>query len=68
MLILENVASPATAACVNVPESVPDAGLVPMARVTLAVELTKFPLASSIRTFIAGDIENVGVALLGCTE
>src|SRR5678816_1670868 len=65
---LENVATPLTAATVAVPESVPPPGLVPMATVTLAVELvTVLPNLSSTATSTAGLIDAPAVALLGCT-
>src|SRR6185295_20060590 len=44
---LENVATPPTAAMVVVPESAPPPGLVPIATVTLAVELVTVLLNAS---------------------
>src|SRR5437868_1674027 len=44
---LENVATPVTAATVLVPDSVPPPGLVPMATVTLAVEVVTVLLNAS---------------------
>src|SRR5689334_20182072 len=44
---LENVAMPADAATVMVPDSVPPPGLVPMATVTIAVELVTVLLNAS---------------------
>src|SRR5512140_229985 len=65
---LENVATPATAATVVVPDSVPPPGLVPIATVTLAVELvTLFPNASCTATCTAGAMAPPAGALLGCT-
>src|SRR3954470_2691868 len=65
---LENVATPATAATVVVPDSVPPPGLVPMATVTLADELVTVLLkASCTVTCTAGEIATPAVALLGWT-
>src|SRR5512145_872286 len=65
---LENVATPLAAATVVVPDSVPPPGLLPMATVTLAVELvTVFPNASCTVTCTAGEMDTPAVAWLGCT-
>src|SRR6185369_3926562 len=65
---VENVATPATAATVVVPDSVPPPGLAPMATVTLAVELvTVFPNASCTATCTDGLTAAPAVALVGCT-
>src|SRR6185295_2587784 len=65
---LANVATPATAATVVVPDSVPPPGLAPMATVMLAVELgTRLPNASCTVTCTAGAIATPAVALVGCT-
>src|SRR3954454_15974837 len=65
---LENVATPATAATVVVPDSVPPPGLAPMATVMLAVELVTVLLkASCTATCTAGAIDTPAVALPGCT-
>src|SRR3954471_12215894 len=66
---VENVATPLTAATVVVPESVPPPGLVPMATVTLALELvTVLPNASCTVTCTAGAIATPATAVLGCSE
>src|SRR3954466_3547607 len=63
---LENVATPAAADTVVVPDSVPPPGLVPIATVTFAVELvTVLPNASCTATCAAGAIDAPAVALLG---
>src|SRR5262245_14839382 len=63
---LENVATPATAATVVVPDSVPPPGLVPIATVTLAVELVTVLLkASCTVTCTAGAIATPAVAFVG---
>src|SRR5512140_588389 len=65
---LENVATPATAATVVVPDNVPPPGLAPIATVTFAVELvTVFPNASCTATCTAGLMALPAVALVGCT-
>src|SRR5689334_9058618 len=65
---LENVATPLTAATVVVPESVPPPGLLPMATVTLAVELgTVLPNASCTATCTDGEIAAPAMAVVGCT-
>src|SRR3954471_7297719 len=65
---LENVATPFTADTVAVPESVPPPGLLPMATVTLAVELVTVLLnASCTATCTAGAIDAPALALAGCT-
>ncbi len=55
---LENVATPFTAATVFVPLKVPDAGFVPIARVTDAEEEeTRLPFESRTSTLTAGVID-----------
>src|SRR5439155_27108389 len=67
-LRVENVATPFTAATIVVPERVPLAGLVPIARVMLVVAvITVLPWASWTATCIAGVIAPPAAALLGCT-
>ena len=63
---LLKVARPATAATVVVPESVPPAGLVPIAIVTLAVLVVRLLNWSSMRTVTAGLIETPATVLVGC--
>src|SRR5262245_481759 len=66
---VENVATPATAATVVVPDSAPPPGLVPMATVTWAVQLLYATLFRSCTgTCTAGAIATPATALLGCTE
>src|SRR4051812_34713947 len=65
---LPKVATPATAAAVAVPESVPPPALLAMAAVTFAVDAVWLPYWSLIRTFTAGAMETPATALLGCTE
>src|SRR6266480_1237188 len=68
MLSAPNVATPATAACVGVPASVPPAGLVPIATVTFpANPVALLPKASSAVTSTAGVIGAPAGASLGCT-
>ena len=63
-----NVASPLTAATTNVPDNVPLPGLLLIASVIESVAVvTRFPPASCICTWIAGEITAVETALLGCT-
>src|SRR4029453_17708355 len=65
---VENVAMPATADTVVVPDSVPPPGLVPIATVTLAVELvTVLPNVSCTVTCTAGAIATPATALDGWT-
>src|SRR3954466_13127639 len=65
---LEKEARPPDAATVAVPDRVPPPGLVPIATVTLAVELvTVFPNASCTVTCTAGAIATPAVALVGWT-
>src|SRR6478735_3974175 len=65
---LENVATPATAATVVVPDKMPPPGLVPMATVMLAVELvTVLPNASCTATCTAGLIATPAVTPEGWT-
>src|SRR5512140_250479 len=64
---LERVATPLTAPTVVVPESVPPPGLVPMATVTLALELVTVLLnASCTVTCTAGAMDAPAMALVGC--
>src|SRR5437870_1401747 len=64
-----NVATPATAGTVVVPERVPLPGFAPSASVTVAVNaVAVFPCASSAVTWTAGVIGAPAVALDGCTE
>src|SRR2546430_7902845 len=66
MLRLENVATPAVAATVVVPASVPPPGFVAIATVTFAVKLvTVLPSPSSTVTWTAGVIAAPATALLG---
>src|SRR5438034_7379237 len=68
MLSPANVATPATAATVFVPVSVPLLGLVPIATVTLPVKpVAVLPLASWAVTCTAGVIAAPAVVVLGCT-
>src|SRR5258706_10139800 len=65
---LEKLATPALAATVVVPESVPLPGLVPMAMVMLALELvTVFPEGSCTVTCTEGAMATPAVALVGWT-
>src|SRR5262245_10712495 len=65
---LENVATPALADTVVVPESVPPPGLVPMATAMLAVELVTVLLTASCTvTCTAGPIATPGGASVGWT-
>src|SRR5215212_9983769 len=65
---LEKVATPATAATVAVPDSVPPDGLVPMAMVTLSVaDVTVLPRASWMVTCTAGVIAAPAAVFDGCT-
>src|SRR3954465_10970257 len=65
---LEKVATPADAATVVVPESVPPPGLVPIATVMLADELvTVLPKASCTVTCTAGLIATPAGGVVGCT-
>src|SRR6185295_18045101 len=65
---VENVAMPATADTVVVPDSVPPPGLVPMAMVMLAVELvTVLSKASRTVTCTAGAIATPATAFVGWT-
>jgi hypothetical protein len=62
------VATPATAATVAVPERVPPAGFVPIARVTLPVKLvTRLPSPSRALTCTPGVITAPAAVTLGCT-
>src|SRR5205807_2341616 len=68
MLRLENVATPPTAATGPPPVRVPPPGLVPIARVTLPVNVVAVcPAASWAVTLTAGVIATPAVALLGGT-
>src|SRR6266576_2007542 len=69
MLSPGNVASPATAATVLVPDKVPVPGFVPIATVMFPVNpLAVLPLASWAVTWTAGVIAAPAVVVLGCTE
>src|SRR2546428_13733841 len=62
------VATPLTAATLVLPESVPPAGLLPSATVTVPVKLgTALPSASCAATFTAGAIWWLAVAATGWT-
>src|SRR5213075_2624901 len=65
---LEKLATPFTADAVVVPDSVPPPGLVPMATVTLALELvTVLPKASCTATCTDGAMAAPAMAVVGCT-
>src|SRR6266850_1848837 len=69
MLRPGNVATPATAATVLVPERIPVLGLVPIATVMFPVNpVAVLLLASSAVPCTAGVIAAPAVVLLGCTE
>src|SRR5436853_6439827 len=69
MLSPEKVATPATAAWVRVPASVPLLGFVPIATVMFPVNpLAVLPPASWAVTSTAGVITVAAVVVLGCTE
>src|SRR2546425_853622 len=62
-----NVATPATAATVVVPERVPLPGFAPSAIVTLPVKpVAVFPCPSSVVTCTAGVMDAPAAVLLGC--
>src|SRR5512132_1826261 len=64
----ENVATPADADTMLVPESVPPPGLVPIATVMLAFELVTVLLnASCTVTCTGGEIATPAMAFIGCT-
>src|SRR5438445_5092844 len=68
MLRFANVATPATAAAVAVPESVPPPALEPSVTLTLpAKPVATLPSASWAVTCTAGVIAAPAVALVGCT-
>src|SRR5204863_1376338 len=68
LLTPANVATPAAAAAVAVPESVPPPGLAPMATVTLpANPVAVLPCASRAVTCTAGAIVAPAVVVPGCT-
>src|SRR2546422_8040167 len=68
MLSPENVASPATAATVFVPDKMPVLGFVPIATVTLPVNpVAVLPLASWAVTWTAGVIAAPATVLVGWT-
>src|ERR671922_3069856 len=68
MLKAENVATPATAATLFVPDKVPVLGFVPSATVTLPVKpVAVFPCASCAVTCTAGVIAAPAAVLVGCT-
>src|SRR3954454_7844012 len=63
---LANVATPATADTVVVPDSAPPPGLAPIATVTLAVELVAvLPNASCTVTCTAGEIDTPAISSVG---
>src|SRR5436309_13238956 len=67
MLSPGNVATPATAATVVVPERVPLPGFAPSATVTLPVKpVAVFPCPSSAVTCTAGVMDAPAAVLLGC--
>src|SRR5437016_1237905 len=69
MLSPEKVATPATAAWVSVPASVPLLAFVPIATVMSPVNpVAVLPLASWAVTSTAGVIAAPAVVVLGCTE
>src|SRR5438046_3009804 len=63
---LAKVASPPAAACVVVPPSDPPPGFVPIAIVTFAVDVVRFPYWATMATVTAGAIAVPATALLGC--
>src|SRR5438093_7526033 len=68
MLSPENVATPATAASVFVPDKVPVLGFVPIATVILPVNpVAVLPLPSWAVIWTAGAITAPAVVVLGCT-
>src|SRR5712692_9868283 len=68
MLRVENVATPATAAMLAVPPSVPLPGFVPIATVTVPVNpVAVLPWASWAVTWTAGVIAAPAVVAVGCT-
>src|SRR6266545_6207624 len=68
MLTLRKVATPATAASVGVPDRMPPAGLVPIAKVMSPVKpVAVLPKPSRAVTSIGGVIVAPTVAVLGCT-
>src|SRR5260370_40147293 len=68
MLRFAKLATPPTAATVVVPESVPVAGLVPIATVTLPANVvTRFPFASRTLTCTAGANAIPACIVVGCT-
>src|SRR5262245_823982 len=65
---LENVATPADATTVVVPESVPPPGLVPIATVMQAVgPVRMLPNATCTATCTAGQIAAPAITVVGCT-
>src|SRR5919108_318212 len=68
MLKVENVATPATAATVFVPDRVPELGFAPIATVMSPVNpVAVLPCASCAVTCTAGVIAAPAAVLLGCT-
>src|SRR6266571_6632043 len=68
MLRFENVATPATAATVAVPPSVPPPAFVPITTVTSPVKsVAVFPCASRAVTCTGGEIADPAVVLVGAT-
>jgi hypothetical protein len=67
MFSVVKVATPATAATVALPASVPPTGFVPRARVTVPVNPgTRFPWASRTFTCTAGVMTAPAVVVVGC--
>src|ERR1700693_767899 len=68
MLRPGNVATPATAFCVAVPDKIPLPGFVPITRVTALVDdVTTLPCASSRLTCTDGVIDTAAAVFVGCT-
>src|SRR5512143_1478566 len=68
MLRVEKVATPATAATVVVPDSVPPPGFAPIAMVTLPVNaVAVFPKPSRAVTWTAGVMTPPALEVVGCT-
>src|ERR1041385_7947345 len=68
MLKSENVATPATAGTILVPDRLPPPGFVPIDRVMLPANVvTVFPCASCAVTLMAGAIFTPAVVVEGCT-
>ncbi len=68
MLSVENVATPAVAVMIVVPDSIPLPGFKPIATVTVPVKaVTTLPSASSALTCTAGVIAAPAAVAVGCT-